>query len=115
MVEFCNELADLVGEIGRSEIALALDTGHANLVGSAEEETLAAGPLLATTHVHDNDGRADSHQPPGLGTVDWVAWAAALNAIGYRGPIMLECIRELRKHPETIDRGFLERLDMLRV
>ena len=107
-------IAALVAEIGRPEIALALDTGHANLVDSAEKETLAAGFLLATTHVHDNDGRADSHHPPGLGTVDWAAWAAALNAIGYRGPIMLECIRELRKHPEAIDPPFLAQLDMLR-
>lgn len=108
------EIADLVGEVGRTEIALALDTGHANIVGSAAKETLAAGSMLITTHVHDNDGHADSHRPPGLGTVDWVEWASALNAIGYRGPIMLECIRELRKLPETIDQAFLDRLNMLR-
>ena len=108
------EIAALAAEIGRPEIALALDTGHANLVQSADRETLAAGPRLATTHVHDNDGRADSHRPPGQGTIDWVAWTSALNAIGYRGPIMLECIRELRKQPETIDGAFLARLDMLR-
>ena len=107
-------IASLVAEIGRPEIALALDTGHANLVESAEKETLAAGSLLVTTHVHDNDGRADSHRPPGLGTVDWSRWSSALDAIGYRGPIMLECIRELRKKPETIDQAFLARLDMLR-
>ena len=46
--------------------------------------------------------------------MDWVEWASAMNAIGYRGPIMLECIRELRKLPETIDQAFLVRLDMLR-
>ncbi len=107
-------IAALVAEIGRPQIALALDTGHANLVDSAENETLAAGIMLATTHVHDNDGRADSHQPPGIGTVDWAAWAGALNAVDYRGPIMLECIRELRKHPEAIDQEFLSRLDALR-
>ena len=35
--------------------------------------------LLATTHVHDNNGRQDSHEPPGQGTIDWPAWGVALD------------------------------------
>ena len=93
------ELAELLSELNHPKLALALDTGHANLTASAHEETLAAGPLLATTHVHDNNGRQDSHLPPGHGTIDWPAWGNALDAIGYTGPIMLECIRHLRQHP----------------
>ena len=46
------------------------------MTSSAAEETLAAGSLLATTHVHDNNGRQDSHDPPGYGTVDWKIGAA---------------------------------------
>lgn len=94
-----DELVELLAELNHAKLALALDTGHANLTASAREETLAAGPLLATTHVHDNNGRQDSHLPPGHGTIDWPAWGDALDAIGYSGPIMLECIRHLRQHP----------------
>jgi sugar phosphate isomerase/epimerase len=94
-----SELAELLAELDHPKLALALDTGHANLTASARAETLAAGPRLATTHVHDNNGRQDSHLPPGHGTIDWPAWGAALDAIGYTGPIMLECIRHLREHP----------------
>ncbi len=94
------ELAELLAELNHPRLKLALDTGHANLNASAHEETLAAGSLLATTHVHDNNGRQDSHLPPGHGTIDWPAWGHALDAIGYRGPIMLECIRHLRQYPE---------------
>jgi sugar phosphate isomerase/epimerase len=108
------DVADLVAEIRRPEIALAIDTGHAHMVGSVDGETLAAGSLLRTTHVHDNHGKADAHLPPGAGTVDWARWAQALKAIEYQGPIMLECIRELRKNPDVIDAGFLARLDLLR-
>ena len=90
------ELAELLRELDHPRLALALDTGHANLTAGAAEETLAAGALLATTHVHDNNGRQDAHEPPGLGTIDWPAWGRALDAIGYAGPIMLECIRALR-------------------
>ncbi len=93
------ELVELLAELNHPKLLLALDTGHANLTATAHEETLAAGSLLATTHVHDNNGRQDSHLPPGHGTIDWPAWGRALDAIGYSGPIMLECIRHLRQYP----------------
>jgi sugar phosphate isomerase/epimerase len=93
------DLAELLIELNHPRLALALDTGHANLTSSPPDETRAAGSLLATTHVHDNNGRQDSHLPPGHGSIDWPAWGRALDAIHYPGPIMLECIRHLRQHP----------------
>jgi sugar phosphate isomerase/epimerase len=107
------DLASLVAEIDRPEVALALDTGHANLTSSVARETLATETFLRTTHVHDNLGRQDSHHPPGLGSIDWNAWAAALDAVGYRGPVMLECIRHLRQFRDTITDALLEILDRL--
>jgi sugar phosphate isomerase/epimerase len=92
------DLAAILRELDRPQLALALDTGHANLTSGVAGETRAAGPLLATTHVHDNDGRQDTHLPPGHGTVDWQAWRHSLEHVHYRGPIMLECIRHLRKN-----------------
>ncbi len=93
------ELRELLGELDRPGLALALDTGHAHLSADLCAETAAAGGLLATTHVHDNDGRRDMHDAPGRGTIDWAGWAIALDRIGYQGPIMLECIRQLREDP----------------
>jgi sugar phosphate isomerase/epimerase len=95
------ELAELLRELDHPQLALALDTGHANLTASPAEETLAAGSLLATTHVHDNNGRQDSHEPPGHGAIDWPEWGRALDKIGYHGPILLECIRFLRHNPSS--------------
>ena len=68
------DLAALLVELAEPGLALALDTGHANLGEGVVHETVAAGSLLATTHVHDNNGRQDSHLPPGHGTIDWAAW-----------------------------------------
>jgi sugar phosphate isomerase/epimerase len=96
------ELTEILRELDHPHLALALDTGHANLTASPAEETLAAGSFLATTHVHDNNGRQDSHEPPGHGTIDWPEWGRALDAIGYRGPIILECIRFLRHNPSSL-------------
>jgi sugar phosphate isomerase/epimerase len=97
------DLHALLRLLGRRELALALDTGHAHLSADLTAETLAAGGLLATTHVHDNNGRSDSHDPPGRGTIDWPAWSRALDHVGYSGPIMLECVRQLRADPSLFD------------
>jgi len=101
------ELAELLGELGSPRLRLAIDTGHANITADAAAETLAAGDLLATTHVHDNNGRSDSHHPPGLGTIDWPSWFAALDAIGYQGPIMLECVKRVREDRASYQREVL--------
>jgi len=92
------DLAELVRELNRPELGLTLDVAHAHISADAASETLAAGRLLTTTHVHDTDGRRDSHHPPGHGTIDWPSWFAALDAIGYEGPIVLECIKMIREN-----------------
>ncbi len=107
------DLAALVDEIDHPALALALDTGHAHIASSTASETLAAGKWLRTTHVHDNNGRQDSHEPPGVGSINWDDWVVALDAIGYKGPIMLECIRKLRHDPESIDEALLALLDRM--
>ncbi len=99
------DLAALLDDLNHPGLGLTLDTGHAHIsVGSAATETLAAGRWLRSTHVHDNDGRRDSHELPGLGSVSWPGWLAALDAIGYDGPIILECVRKLRESPEAVAR-----------
>lgn len=108
-----HDLYALLQALGRVELALAVDTGHANVESTAAAETLVAGSYLRSTHVHDNLGKADSHAPPGTGTVDWRDWRDALDAVGYQGPIMLECIRRLREQPESLDDALLQTLAML--
>jgi sugar phosphate isomerase/epimerase len=95
------DLARIVDRVGRKEVALIVDTGHAAIVEDAASQTRKAGARLASTHVHDNDGKQDSHRIPGSGVVDWGSWIAALDEIGYGGPVMLECIRDLRDRDEA--------------
>jgi len=107
------QLHRLIVDLDDPGLCLALDTGHAHFGQGVDAATLAAGSLLRTTHVHDNDGRHDSHLPPGLGSIDWNTWITHLDAIGYRGPIMLECIRHLREKPKTLDDKLVELLRRL--
>ena len=112
------DLVSVVAEVDSPSVALAMDTGHAYLTAMSEQAndpgleatSRAAGRRLATTHVHDNNGRQDVHWPPGAGGIDWDGWVRHLDAIDYRGPILLECIRHLRQHPKVIDEAFLARL-----
>ena len=116
------DLAAVVAEVDHPSVALALDTGHALIAETALGEpnaptlaatTQAAGRWLATTHVHDNNARQDVHWPPGQGRVAWDAWVHHLDAIEYRGPIVLECIRPLRDKPESINATFIDQLGRL--
>jgi sugar phosphate isomerase/epimerase len=107
------DLRHLLEDLDRPELGLAVDTGHANLSATAAEETLEAGPWLRTTHVHDNFGRADTHEPPGTGTIDWSAWVDALDAVGYEGPIILECIRHFRTDPVSLGPALADLLDQI--
>lgn len=100
-----SDLAALLTEIGRTELALALDTGHAHIAADVASETVAAGSQLRTTHVHDNNGKQDAHLAPGRGTIDWEAWGQALDCVKYNGPVMLECIRHFRAFPDSLDQG----------
>jgi sugar phosphate isomerase/epimerase len=110
---FTADNAAIVRELGASHVGLCLDTGHANIMADIASETRAAGNLLRTTHVHDNDGQRDSHLLPGLGTIRWPDFSAALSEIGYRGVVMLECPRFLRDNPHLITDELRKRLQTI--
>lgn len=107
------DLAAVLAKFDHPRLALALDTGHAELTGGPAAETHAAGGRLATTHVHDNDGRRDLHLIPGDGVIDWTAWKKALDQIDYQGSIMLECIRMIRDAPDDLNPRLFEILKLL--
>jgi sugar phosphate isomerase/epimerase len=68
-----------------------LDLGHCNLYGRKPVEMIRrfAG-RLHHLHLHDNNGRADLHLPPGTGNIDWPAVVRALKSVGYDGTTTLE-------------------------
>ena len=82
----------VIDELNRPDVGFNLDTGHAFC---GETSDLACvirriGSRLITTHLHDNFGKNDDHQPPGLGRIDWISVLHALGEIGYDGPLMME-------------------------
>lgn len=103
-------IIELVDAIGRDDVGINLDTGHTFLEGhNPAAVAKKIGKRLFTTHLQDNFGVNDDHQPPGLGRINWEETLQALDATGYNGPLMLELtdvgvksrrsVKELRNFP----------------
>jgi sugar phosphate isomerase/epimerase len=81
------------------DLLFTIDSGHANSIrrGSLSRFVREVGPdTVGLTHLHDNDGTADSHLVPGEGTVDFDGFLRAWLAGGWRFPLLLE----LNSHAE---------------
>jgi sugar phosphate isomerase/epimerase len=86
-------LVDLLeDELDLDQLGLCLDTGHANILGDVSEAVEIAGGYVISTHLHDNDGRADSHALPFSGAIDWPTVLMAFRKIGYDGTWMFELV-----------------------
>jgi sugar phosphate isomerase/epimerase len=86
-------LVDLLeDELDLDHLGLCLDTGHANILGDVSEAVEIAGGYVISTHLHDNDGRADSHALPFSGAIDWPTVLMAFRKIGYDGTWMFELV-----------------------
>jgi sugar phosphate isomerase/epimerase len=69
------------------------DTGHANLGAGVEHEFNLMKDRIRSTHVHDNDGKDDTHLTPLLvegGTIDWRQTMGMMRKSGDQFPLCLE-------------------------
>lgn len=80
----------LGGDLDLGDAGVCLDLGHAHLMGGVSEAAEALSGHIITTHVHDNDGKADTHLVPGSGNIDWPSALTALGKVGYAGPLIFE-------------------------
>ncbi|MSV30476.1 MAG: sugar phosphate isomerase/epimerase [Bryobacterales bacterium] len=100
------------------DLKFVFDTGHANLRGSAEGEFEIMKERVRSTHVHDNDGTADSHLFPLVaegGTIDWKRMMSAFRSREGQYPLLLE-LKEPAGAANLLDRAdeVFDRLENLR-
>jgi sugar phosphate isomerase/epimerase len=92
LVRTANDTLEMLADVDRPALGALFDIGHANML--SEDDPVAAatalGPHLVHCHAHDNDGRIDSHDALGSGTLDWPQVARALVRTGYDGAITIE-------------------------
>lgn len=99
-----------VASVGSPHIVFLLDFGHAHMTGRIGDAIRAAGPHLAYTHVHDNDGQNDTHRLPWRGTLPWDECGSALREIGYRGDLLLEVFESPADLPGLLTSEWTERM-----
>ena len=97
------------------DLDLCFDVGHAHLMEGVETAFSIMQYRIRSTHVHDNDGQADTHLFPLLapgGTVDWTRTMSLLRSRGEQFPLMLE-LREdpARKQPLEAVKEIFQRLE----
>lgn len=78
-------LKQFVDETRLAGLRFCFDTGHAHLADGPEEARLEKSfeplrELVATAHIHDNNGEKDEHLPPFEGTIDWKIAAKLLRS-----------------------------------
>ncbi len=91
------EIGEILSAVNRSNVAVCLDTGHANLAGvDCPQFIRDAAARLAALHINDNDGKSDGHLLPyGCGTIPWDRVLHALRAVHYQGPLNFEVPGEI--------------------
>jgi sugar phosphate isomerase/epimerase len=80
-------------------IGVCLDLGHAHMTVGVAQAIGTFGARIVQVHAHDNHCQKDEHLWPGDGTIDWLAAAAALNALATPPAVVLELSSKLTNEP----------------
>ena len=86
-------------------LSFCFDTGHAQLQGNVEQEFELMKDRIRSTHVHDNDGKDDSHLFPLLrkgGSIDWEPMMNRLRSLPGDVPLVME-LREDEEMENALD------------
>lgn len=114
-----NNINEFIAELRADNLGICVDTGHCNAVGFSSAEAIRrASDKMMETHFHDNFGPqnnwalSDTHNPVGVGTINWVEVIRALEETGYTGCITFEQ-RDFRANLRNW-RHFLQAADKLK-
>ena len=105
-------------EVTHLDLGFVFDVGHANIGEGVEAAFDIMKDRIRSTHLHDNDGKADKHLFPLLaegGTVDWKRTMSLLRSRPGQYPLLLE-LKEVEGMEHPLDRvnEVFDRLEQLR-
>jgi sugar phosphate isomerase/epimerase len=105
-------------EMTHLDLNVCFDTGHANMNEGVGNAYRLLKNRIRSTHVHDNNGKEDSHLFPLFsegGTIDWLGAMQALRSQPDQYPMLLE-LREVPDlaHPLDAVRQVFDRLEGLK-
>lgn len=100
---------DLMAALNHPNLALSVDTGHADLAHSnygappVIDVLHHAGPALAHVHLQDVDGHADRHWHPGEGRINWQPVMDYLADMDQPARLILEVNSHMHRIPDTAE------------
>lgn len=102
-------------EMTHLDLNLCFDLGHAHMNEGVEPAFRALAGRIRSTHVHDNNGKEDSHLFPLVsegGSIEWPRAMELLRSLPGDCPLLLE-LREVLEMPHPLDqvRESFERLE----
>jgi sugar phosphate isomerase/epimerase len=105
-------------EITHLNLKVCFDSGHANMNEGVETAFDLLKKRIRSTHLHDNNGKEDSHLFPLVsegGTIDWQGAMTALRSQPDQYPLLLE-LKEVADmgHPFDVVQQVFERLEGLK-
>jgi sugar phosphate isomerase/epimerase len=105
-------------EMTHLDLGFVFDVGHANMGEGVESAFHVMRDRIRSTHLHDNDGKADKHLfPLGTdgGTIDWKKTMSLLRSRPDQYPLLLE-LKEVEGMEHPLDRvnEVFDRLESLR-
>lgn len=89
-----DKVFEIVKAIDHPNFKMCLDTGHAVMFKKWQPERAIReySEHIRTLHIHDNQGRDDTHNVPFKGIVNWSEVANALHETGWEGVFSLETV-----------------------
>jgi len=87
------------------DLGICMDVGHAHVIGEVADGIETVSGHLVTTHIHDNDGRKDSHLLPFDGSIDWPATLIAFQKVGYDDVLLFELATNTNDFGRVLDRA----------
>ena len=102
------QLAEMIRRVDSPFVRMCFDVGHAHVesdrYGSCAEQLARCLDVVSYFHVHDNDGKRDSHEAPGDGTVDWNELSRVMKDASGDAIVMLEMFRGVEEMGEVLER-----------
>lgn len=100
------ELLATFAKLPHDAFGFVVDTGHANITGGNDDIRYiiqTVGNRMVSLHLNDNNGKQDSHHPPGGEgcTIDWPAVTQELKAINYQGCYLWEVFSRFSGRTDT--------------
>lgn len=94
-------------------VGFCYDSGHANFIGNFDQ-LVEFGDRLRVTHLHDNRGEWDDHQPPFWGSIDWKRVVEWIRSTGYGKPLNFEIIHNPKLFDGSMEEYLIYTVDAIK-